>query len=61
MKVISKSYALYKGKVEIKLELPDDVVEGMNKEKLRHILGCIAEKSRNFYLETGNELNSKLS
>lgn len=61
MKVISKSYALDKVRLEIKLELPDDVMEEMNKEKLRNILGDIAEKSRNFYLEAGNELNSKLS
>lgn len=62
MKTISKSYDLQAGgKLRMILELPDDVVKEMDKEKLRGILGNIAQCSHNFYLSAGNELNSKSS
>lgn len=61
MKTISKSYDLIEGKLNMTLELPDDVAESMDKKKLRDILGNIAGRSRNFYLWVGNELNSKSS
>lgn len=57
MTTIFKSYDLQAGgKLSMTLELPDDVVKEMDEKKLRGILGGIAERSRNFYLSTGNEL-----
>ena len=62
MSTISKSYDLKAGgKLRMTLEMPDDVVKDMNKEKLRGILGNIAQCSHNFYLSSGNELSSKSS
>lgn len=57
MKTISKSYGLQEGRLKITLEISEDAVNRMDKKKLRNILGSIAGRSRNFYLEAGRSLS----
>lgn len=54
-----KDYEVHGGNLKMTLVLSDP--KEMDKEKLRSILGDIAQKSRNFYLSAGEELNKLLS
>ena len=54
-----KDYEVQGGNLRMTLVLSDP--KEMDKEKLRSILGDIAQKSRNFYLSAGEELNKLLS